>query len=227
MPVTKVIILAGGKGTRLPVSARGIPKPLVEVGGKPILQRQLEALYRAGLYDVRLSLHFRADQIVAFLKEKGHQCDYVIEPEPLGTGGAVRFAMRGLRGPVMVLNGDGLDDFDFPAITRAHSPGMAVVTAQWKDDARDFGLLVVEGDRVLEFREKPQEPVGGYINIGCYIIEPEHFVGMPEGPFMLERDFFPALASAGRLKAHIHRGFYEDLGTEERLARARGLFPKL
>ena len=101
---------------------------------------------------------------------------------------------------------------------------IAVITAHWKDDARPFGLLTIKDGLVREFREKPQELVGGYINAGCHILEPEHFIGMPEGPFMLEYDLFPRLARAGRIKAHIHRGFYEDLGTEERLARMRQSF---
>ena len=67
MSVSKVIILAGGKGTRLPVSARDMPKPLVKVGGKPILQHQLEALWRAGLTDIRLSLHFRTATVCLIL----------------------------------------------------------------------------------------------------------------------------------------------------------------
>lgn len=217
----KVIILAGGRGTRLPISARDIPKPLVEVAGRPIIQHQIERFHAAGLSDIRLALHFRADQIIDFINRNSYACEYVIEPEPLGTGGAVRFAMRDLTGPALILNGDILGNFDLRAMTDSYRPGEATLMAHWKEDARDFGLLHIEGDRVMRFMEKPKEAVAGYTSVGCYILEPEHFAGIPEGPFMLERDLFPELARQGRIRAHIHTGFWDDLGTEERLAGAR------
>lgn len=221
MNITTAIILAGGRGTRLPHSGRDIPKPLVAIGSKPILEHQLEGLTAAGFTNIRLALGFRADQIIAFLRERGHAASYVVEPEPLGTGGAVRFAARGIGEPFLVMNGDVLADFDFPAIVRAYEPGQALLVSHWRDDARDFGLMELEEDRVRRFLEKPREPVGGHINAGCYILEPADVNAMPDGFFMLEEAVFPKLASAGRLKTHIHRGFWDDAGTEERLERIR------
>lgn len=221
MEPPKVIILSGGKGTRLPVSARDIPKSLVEVGGKTILEHQIERLQAAGFHNIRLSLGFRADQIISFLKERKHRCDFVVESEPLGTGGAARFASRDLAGPFMVLNGDTFGYFDFRSIRAAHEPGFAVMATHWKDDARDFGLLGVRDGFIREYLEKPKEPVGGYINAGCYMLHPNHFAGTPKGFFMLEQEVFPRLAREGLLKAHSHEGFWEDLGTEARLERIR------
>lgn len=216
-----VIILAGGKGTRLPISARGIPKPLVEVHGKPMLEHQLERLRLHGFSNIRLALGYRADQIVAFLNERGYGHECVVESEALGTGGAARFAMGKDPGPFMVLNGDTLADVDYAAVARSHRPGHAVIAAYWKDDARDFGLMRLEGEHVREFLEKPKTPQAGYINAGCYVLEPGHLAEAPSGAFMLEQAVFPALAADGRLRAYLHRGFFEDLGTEERLAAVR------
>ena len=215
----KAIILAGGRGTRLPHSAHDIPKALVRVHGKTILDHQLDALARHGLTDVRLSLCFRANQIVAHLASTGRSnTERVIEPEPLGTGGAVRFASRDLAEPFLVLNGDIIADFDFRKIVGAHAADTALMVSHWREDARDFGLLDIVGDRIGAFLEKPPLLQPGFINAGCYILHPEHLRDMPSGPFMLERDIFPGLAVAGRLRTISHEGFWQDLGTEDRLA---------
>lgn len=221
MNISTAIILAGGRGTRLPHSARDIPKPLVAIGAKSIVEHQLERLMAAGFTDIRLALGFRADQIIAFLRERGYPMSYVVEPEPLGTGGATRFAARGIEQPCLVMNGDVLADFDFPAIVRAHEPGGALLVSHWRDDARDFGLVELQGDRVLRFLEKPREPIGGHINAGCYILEPADVQAIPEGFSMLEEAVFPKLAREGRLRTHVHRGVWDDAGTEERLHRIR------
>ena len=215
------LILAGGRGTRLPDAARDIPKSLVEIGGQPILERQIRALGTAGFSRVRLALGFRADQIIRFVTERGFSCDWITEPEALGTGGAVRFAAADFQEPFVVLNGDTIADFDFPALARAHVSGHALMAAHWRDDARDFGLLNIENGLVKEFKEKPTEPTAGHINAGLYVLEPEHRDRLPEGFSMLEQHLFPALAREGKLIVFDHVGRWEDLGTELRLRRMR------
>ena len=217
----KVIILAGGKGTRLPHSARDMPKALVPVGPQTILGHMIEGLKRHGLTDIRLALGFRAEAIINFLNVQGYACEYVVEPEPLGTGGAAKYASADVVGPFMVLNGDIIVDFDYSAIVRAHQPGTALLVSYWKDDNRDYGFLRIEGDQVREFLEKPAEPQSGFINAGCTIFEPQHVHSVPKRSFMLETEVYPALARQGLLKTIRHEGFFEDVGTEERLARFR------
>ena len=218
----KTIILAGGRGTRLPHSAAAIPKALVPVSGRTILDRQLDTLAYHGLTDVRLALGFRADQIIAHIRASGRKnVEHVVEPEPLGTGGAARFASRGLAEPFLVLNGDTIADFDFSAIVGTHRPGTALMVSHWCDDARDFGLLDVADGAIRSFLEKPAEPRPGFINAGCYILQPDHFAGVSAPVFMLEQAIFPRLAKRGLLYTVHHRGFWEDVGTEERLAAVR------
>lgn len=225
MPIGKVIILAGGGGTRLPHSARDIPKALVPVGGKPILAHILDGLLASGLsLSIRLALGFRADQTITFVREHGYPCEYVIEPEPLGTGGAVKFASHDLDVPFMVLNGDTLADFDYPAIVRAHQPGTALLVSYWRDDNRDYGFLTLAGNQITEFREKPADPQPGFVSAGCSILEPEHVHTVPRASFMLETVVYPELARSGRLKTIRHGGFFEDMGTEARLATLRERF---
>lgn len=224
--VKKVVILAGGKGTRLPISARDIPKSLVEVGGKAMLAHHLDHLIEAGFSDIRLSLGYKAEAIIDFIHQRGYHCEYVIEPRPLGTGGAVKFAARDLSEPFLVLHSDTHADFDFNKIARAWIPGTALMISYWKDDARDFGLLNIEGDRVVSFEEKPKSstPIGGYIHAAGHILHPDHLADIDQDVFMIEHDVFPKLAAAGRLRTFIHRGYWEDVGTEERLARIRSEF---
>lgn len=223
----KVIILAGGRATRLPHSARDIPKALVSVGSRTILGHLLEGLRSHGLFDIRLALGFRAEQVIRFLKEQGYQCEYVIEPKPLGTGGAIKFAAGDFSGPFMVLNGDTLADFDYPAIVRSHEADNGLIVSHWKEDNRDYGVLKIDGDWIREFLEKPSEPRSGFIHAGCSILEPKDVRAIPEDAFMLERDVYPMLAREGRLKTFRHEGFFEDIGTEERLARLRETFPEI
>lgn len=219
----KVIILAGGRGTRLPFSAKHIPKSLVCINGKPMIDHILAGLLKHGLRDIRLSLGFRADQVVEYIKKTGlDHVEYLIESEPLGTGGAVRFASRDLNGDFMVLNGDVISNIDFSALIGGHKSGMACMVAAWRDDARDFGLLDIEDEKITAFREKPADAVSGYINAGCYILNPKHFEGIDERSFMLEKDVFPRLAQQGALMAFIHKGFFQDAGTETRLAELQG-----
>lgn len=222
MDISKAIILAGGRGTRLPHSARDIHKVLVDIQGKTVLDRQLDLLFRHGFRNVRLALGFRADQIIAHLRNTGRtNVEYVVENEPLGTGGGVKLAADGLDGPFLVLNGDTIADFDFTSITRFHQPDTALIVSYPVEDARDFGLLRLEGEWVREFLEKSPESKGGHINAGCYILHPEHLVNTPAGHFMLEQEVLPRLARQGLMRTFVHNGFWEDAGTEERLERLR------
>lgn len=218
----KVIILAGGRGTRLSESAKDIPKVLVPIHGKTILDHQLELLEKHGLTDIRLSLGFRANHIIEHLQKTGRgHVEYVVEDEPLGTGGAVRFSTRDLDGDFMVWNGDIVTDLDLGELLQSHRPGNALMVASWREDARDFGLLDIHDGRIQAFLEKPTTPQPGFINAGCYVLHPRHFGGVNEKSFMLEKDIFPRLASSGELHTFIHRGFWQDVGTEERLSEVK------
>lgn len=223
----KVIILAGGKGTRLPISASDIPKVLVEVQGKPLILHQIEMLKKQGFCDIRLSLGYRSDQIIEYVIDTiGGRYEWVIEDEPLGTGGAIKKACSDLKDDFMVLNGDILADLDLRKFAEHHqaikkeNPEILGIIAVWGcQDCRDFGLLKVEPIRfaVVEFLEKPQEKCSGFINAGFYILAPKIFKEIKESAFSIERDVFSRLAGEGKLCYFLHKGKWIDVGTEERL----------
>ncbi|MBI1888332.1 MAG: NDP-sugar synthase [Candidatus Spechtbacteria bacterium] len=225
----QAIILAGGKATRLPESAKDIPKALVHVGGKPILAHQIDQLQQHGFFDIRLARGYKAEQIISYvagvkLQHNQHSIDWVIEREPLDTGGAIKLAARGLREPFLVLNGDILSDVHIENFAKKFSRNAkmenAMVVAHLPD-ARSYGMIKKRGTKVLEFLEKPVLPISGYVNVGFYILSPHIFKNIEEKKFSIEKNVFPTLAAQGKLGYYIHRGFWTDAGTEERLLAAK------
>jgi len=223
----KVIILAGGRGTRLPQSAKNIPKPLVEVGGKTMLQHQIDLLKKHGLSDIKLSLGYKADQIIRCLNGN---YEYIIESKPLGTGGAIKLASKDLKEEFMVLNGDILSEINFSDFLNFHknSPQNNSLTAWYCPEPRDdYGFLSIKNNKILEFQEKPSSPITGYINAGFYILSPKIFKNVSRETFSIEKDIFPKLAKRGDLATYIYKGYWTDAGTEERLKEARERFNKV
>lgn len=215
------IILAGGKGTRLPESAKNIPKALVSINNKAIIQHQLDQLEKHGITDVIFALGFRHDHIIEHIKGKYR---YVIEKEPLGTGGAIKFASKGLTEPFLVLNGDILSDFDFSAFIDHFNNKKGIKGSLgliWMENAKDYGLVLHENEVINVFTEKPQEPIAGHINTGFYILHPEIFNSIEQESFSIEKELFPKLADDKVLSAFIHSGEWLDVGTEDRLKQAR------
>lgn len=214
----KTLILAGGFGTRLAAVSGGKPKPLVEVAGIPMLERQINFLFSHGMHDIRLSLYHKADQIVAFCEGKWpHAFEYIVEPTPLGTGGGIRFAAKDWTDPFLVVNGDTLSDINVTAFS-AIAPN-AIVGA-YQRDAHSYGLLDIKDGKIAAFQEKPTEQGGGYINAGFYLLHPDVFSSVTTDSFMIERDIFPRLAADGKLNVFVHDGYWIDCGTEERLMQA-------
>ena len=211
----KAIILAGGFGIRLrDVWSR--PKCLVDIGGgKRLLDHQIERLRESGAADIRLSVHYKADEVRAYARKFGNGVSCVYEPEPLGTGGAVKFATRGWREPVVVCNGDIITHVDFSALiskaveTRRHT--LSVVAAP----AKDFGGVDLLGDRIVGFFEKRGGEEFTRVSEGFYVLFPGIFEHFPE-KFSIEKDCFPRLARRGMLRAHIHGSRWLDIGTPER-----------
>lgn len=229
----RVIILAGGKATRLPHSSRELPKALVAVHGKPVLQHQIDLLEHHGFNDIRFGLGAKAQHIIDYL---GGRHEYVVEPRPLGTGGAVKFTSQGFKEPFFVLNGDVLSDIHFADFADAYRHiGASHMIAAWHaPDVRDFGSLHVpeledkkkQVGRVHGFFEKPNEKHAGFINAGVYILHPELLASYGGEVFSIEQDIFPRLVKEGALHAYLHGGWWMEMGTEERLKQAREEFEK-
>ncbi|TRZ80976.1 hypothetical protein D4R86_03295 [bacterium] len=220
----KVIILAGGQGTRLPISAKGIPKPLIKINNKTLLDYQINLLERNGFSDIRLSLGYMADQIIDHMKENyPGKYEWVIEKEKLGTGGGIKFASRDLNEDFLALN---VDDFpkinfnDFVKFHEGHDIENTIAIYE-VEDARDFGLVEHANGLIKDFLEKPKTKRSGHINTGFYILNPGIFQAFPDKYFSIERDVFPVLAKNKKLACYQNISHWFTTGTEERLKQAK------
>jgi mannose-1-phosphate guanylyltransferase len=224
------IILVGGRGTRLQPLTDTRPKPMLPILGVPFLEHQLRYLQRHGVDAVTFACGFLPDSIVAHFGEGeqlGMQLNYVIEPEPLDTAGAIAFAARTVDPQrLLVCNGDVLTDIDLSVLLAAHDDRGATATIALTpvEDPTRYGLVRTgERDEVLAFLEKPTLEEAGddrFINAGTYVLEPAVFDLVPEGVRCnIEREVFPQLVGCG-LYGIGFEGYWNDIGTPESYLRA-------
>jgi mannose-1-phosphate guanylyltransferase len=225
----QALILVGGEGTRLRPLTSTIPKPVVPLAGRPFLSYMIEWLRRHGVDDVILCLGFLADGVRAVLgdgSELGVRLRYVEEPEPLGTGGALKYAGDQLEGRFLMLNGDVLTDMDLSAQLDQHERTGAVATLALMgvDDPSAYGLVRLDASNaVTDFVEKPRPDQidTNLVNAGAYVLEREVLDIMPPAGTncSIERDVFPKLVGAG-LYGYEAAGYWLDIGTPGRYLQA-------
>ncbi|MCU1381860.1 MAG: rfbF 1 [Acidobacteria bacterium] len=223
----KAILLAGGKGTRLRPLTVHTPKPIVPIFDRPFLHYQLDLLKQVPEIDeVILSLNYqprRIEEVFGDGGESGLAIRYVVEPAPLGTGGAIRFASEALRDSVVVFNGDVLTQLDLAAVIALHRARKAKATIVLTpvDNPSAYGLVETDAEgNVTRFLEKPNadEITCDTINAGIYVLEPETFDRIPKDtPWSIERSFFPSLIERQEaFVAYVYRGYWIDIGTPEK-----------
>ncbi|HEV7843519.1 MAG TPA: NDP-sugar synthase [Pyrinomonadaceae bacterium] len=227
----QALILAGGKGTRLRPLTVYTPKPIVPICNRPFLLYQIDTLRRAGIKDITLSLSYQPHKIEQLLgdgSDHGVSLKYTVEPQPMGTAGAYKFAEDLIREPTVVFNGDILTDLDLKAVIREHNARGATATIVLTpvDNPTAYGLVETEEDgRVRRFLEKPKadEITVKTINAGTYILEPKVLDFIPAGEnHSFEYGLFPALLERKeKFFAHIpQRTYWIDIGTPERYLQA-------
>ena len=223
----KAILLAGGKGTRLRPLTIHTPKPIVPIFNRPFLHYQLDLLKQVPEIDeVILSLNYqprRIEEIFGDGGDSGLAIRYVVEPAPLGTAGAVRYAGESLRESVVVFNGDVLTQVDLGAVIALHRERQAKATIVLTpvDNPSAYGLVDTD-DRgnIRRFLEKPNpdEITCDTINAGIYVLEPDTFDRIPKDTaWSIERSFFPSLIERGEtFVAYVYNGYWIDIGTPEK-----------
>ena len=220
----KAILLAGGKGTRLRPLTVHTPKPIVPIFNRPFLYYQIDLLRRVPEIDEAiLSLNYqprRVEEIFGEGEGLGLRLRYVVEPMPLGTGGAVRYAGDQLTESVVVFNGDVLTQVDLGAVLRLHRvrKAKATIVLTPVENPRAYGLVETDGDsNIRRFLEKPKEDeiTCNTINAGIYVLEPDTFDRIPKDTaWSIERSFFPSLIERGEtFVAYIYDGYWIDIGT--------------
>jgi NDP-sugar pyrophosphorylase family protein len=227
----QALILAGGKGTRLRPLTVYTPKPIVPICNRPFLLYQIDTLRRAGVTDITLSLSYQPEKIEQQLgdgSQFGVKLKYTVEPQPMGTAGAYKFAEELIREPTVVFNGDVLTDLDLKTMIRQHKDKQAIATIFLMpvEDASMYGVVETADDgRVQRFLEKPkpEETTCRNINAGAYVLEPSVLDLIPKGEnHSFEYDLFPKLLEKGEpFFAHIPlRTYWMDIGTPARYLQA-------
>lgn len=223
----QALILAGGKGTRLRPLTVFTPKPIVPVVNRPFLTYQLEILARAGIKDITLSLSYQPDKIADLLgdgSDFGVNLRYITEPNPMGTGGAYKFAADSIKETTIVFNGDILTDVDISKIIALHreKKAEATLTLVPVEDPSAYGLVETKpGGRIVRFLEKPKpEQLADLnvntINAGIYVLEPSILDLIPAGEnCSFEYNVFPSiLEQALPFYAFVMQGdYWRDIGT--------------
>jgi mannose-1-phosphate guanylyltransferase len=224
----QAVILVGGEGTRLqPLTSRQ-PKPVITLVDRPFLVYMLEWLRSHGIDDVILSCGFEPTKVQEALGDGsalGLRLRYVVEPEPRGTAGALKYAEDLLDDRFLMLNGDVLTDVDVTAQLRQHAETGAVGTLGLVavEDPSAYGLVLLDGDRsVTGFLEKPgpEELIGvedHLISAGIYVLERSILdLIPPDRNVSIEREIWPRLVGAGLYGATAEHAYWMDIGTPER-----------
>jgi mannose-1-phosphate guanylyltransferase len=218
----EAVVLVGGKGTRLRPLTLSAPKPMLPTAGVPFLAHLLSRIQAAGVRRVVLGTSYLAETFSEFFGDgsaMGLEIEYVVEDEPLGTGGGIRNVYKYLSAPdVLVFNGDVLCGTDLNAVVDTHRRTKADATLHLVrvQDPRAFGCVPTDEDgRVTAFLEKTEDPPTDQINAGCYVFRREVIEAIPEGrPVSVERETFPGLLEAGaRVSGHVDAAYWRDLGT--------------
>jgi glucose-1-phosphate cytidylyltransferase len=233
----KVVILAGGFGTRLAEMTEAIPKPMVPVGGYPILWHIMNIYAAAGHSDFVIALGYKASLIKEyFLHYYSLNSDFTVDlasgdhvyhsaPKldwrvtlvdtglDTMTGGRVRRLREHIGNePFFLTYGDGVSDINLNALIKFHRTHGKIATVTAVHPAARFGELALDGDAVLSFKEKPQ--IGqGWINGGFFVLQPEFLDLIDNDSSVLEREPLERVAESGQLVAYRHEGFWQCMDT--------------
>jgi D-glycero-alpha-D-manno-heptose 1-phosphate guanylyltransferase len=221
------IVLAGGFGTRLAAVSGGLPKPMVQVGGRPFIEHVLDLLIDAGIDQVFLAVSYRWEILRDRLggSYRGASLVYSVESEPLGTGGAILqcFREHGLE-RALILNGDTLFRINLVEFTKTHMQERALITIALRrlEDTSRYGVVTCStAGRIDAFHEKSGSRPG-LINGGIYLVERHAFDGISlPAKFSFERDFLQKHVRSLRPMAVESDSYFIDIGIPEDLQRAR------
>lgn len=222
----RAVIMAGGKGTRLQPITHHLPKPLVRVAGRPILERILLHLVGHGIRHIYISVNYLGKMIEDHFGDGsafGCHIDYLRESEPLGTAGALSLLPGPPTHPIVVMNGDLLTHVDLGRMLEFHTRRGFAATVGVRSHTIDipYGVAVVEDGELVEMREKPSERV--LVNTGVYVLSADAVRLVPPG---VDYPMTALLGDCGtrgfRVGAHLIEDEWADVGRHEDLHRARG-----
>jgi len=236
--ITKALLLAGGKGSRLHPLTLELPKPLITIRKKPLINYNLELFARHGVTDMKVLIRPEdrrdyerwARECGQEFLDAGMGIQFIEEPEPMGTLGYLYNYLREWMGDenIFVSNGDEIKNIDLAAMEQFHRATGAPVTVALvvEKERKDGGFVLVRENKVAQFLEKQGMPDSNLMSAGMYLLSPSVFgadaVWIPHKKnfLMFETDLFPPLAAQGKLAGYISEGIVFDCGTFERWERA-------
>ena len=224
-PPLQAVIMAGGLGLRLRPLTEGLPKPMLPLGDRPLLERTVEQLGKAGIRRINITTHYEADKIQEHFGDGSSfdaQVSYSHENEPLGTAGALRRMDLEDDTPLLVINGDVLTTVNYRAMLDYHQQQGARLTMGVRHYGMKvpYGVVECDGPLVTALREKPE--VGFFVNAGIYLVDPSACAEIPEGRRFDMTDLIARLVEKGQPVASfpIHE-YWVDIGQVDDYERAQ------
>jgi dTDP-glucose pyrophosphorylase/predicted transcriptional regulator len=223
---TPVVIMAGGLGMRLRPLTEKIPKPMLKVNGKPMLQGIIERFRDLGVEEIYISVNYKAEVIEGYFGDGSAwriKIHYLREKKRLGTAGSLSLLPKDLHSPFFVVNADIITDLDFRAIYQFHREQDADLTVAVKKVSYQvpYGTIEVEHGRIVGLSEKPH--IKKLVNAGIYILEPRILPEVPENQFFDMTDLIHKLIVQGRLvSSYLISGTWIDVGQRKDYEQVNG-----
>lgn len=221
----KAVVMAGGFGTRIQPLTSSMPKPMIPVMNKPMMEYIIDSLKDAGIVEIVVLLYFKPEVIKSYFgdgSEKGIKINYVLPDDDYGTAGAVKKAQQYLDEKFIIVSGDLITDFSFQEILGFHDvkDSKATITLTSVPDPLQFGVVITDKEnKIVRFLEKPGwgEVFSDTINTGIYVFEPEILDYIPEDAnFDFSKDLFPKLMASGiDLFGYNAKGYWRDVGNPD------------
>jgi NDP-sugar pyrophosphorylase family protein len=214
-----VVIMAGGLGERLRPFTEKVPKPLLNVGGKSMIQIVIERFREQGVKQFFISVNYKAEMIEEYLGDGSNfrvEIKYLKEKKRLGTAGSLSLLPKEISSPFFVVNADVITDLDFRAIYQSHRDNQSDLTVAVKKVSYQvpYGTIEVEYGRILSLSEKPH--INKYVNAGIYILEPWVVEEIPANQFFDMTDLINILIASGRVvDSYLINGTWVDIGQKE------------
>lgn len=226
----RVLLMAGGVGRRLRPLTDSVPKPMLNIGGRPILETILSAFAAQGFEHFYISVNYRAEVIRAHFGDGSKwkvRIEYVEESEPLGTAGALSLLPAPSVDPLFVMNADLLTRVDFEALRDFHVATGAAATMCVREYAVEvpYGVIEMEGGRLVNIAEKPS--FSHFINAGIYLLSPDAVASVPFGrPYDMTSLFRDLIARGAHCASFPVHEYWLDIGQTSDFERAHGEFPR-
>ena len=225
-----VVIMAGGLGTRLHPLTQDTPKPMLNVGGKPILETIIQSFIDQGYVNFFISLNFKAEVISDYFgdgSKLGASITYLHETTRLGTAGGLSLLPSEVKFPIIVMNGDLLTRISVDALVDFHQRENAVATMVVREDHYQvpYGVVEVDGTQIVDVKEKPMQR--HLVNAGIYVLSEQSLANIPRDTYYDMPTHFTKLAADGhRTAAFPLHEYWVDIGRLDELERAQREWPR-